>query len=105
MTNTETAIEEVLDNFDFEKVKKAIVAVGWAQSTVEEMRKTCRSLLEYALNLFYREGLNQTVYSCGFKVSVSSRSLEKVSLSLEFIAVRSTSIVDAEQDPKQLSLF
>ena len=50
-------IEDILDNFDFEKVKKVMDAVDWkywnspdSQITITELRKTARYLLKEAYN-------------------------------------------------------
>ena len=46
-------IEDILDHFDFEKVRKAMVALDWKWASVgdvpsiADMRKTARTLLRY----------------------------------------------------------
>lgn len=50
-------IDDILDNFDFEKVKKVMDALEWTyfdspnnKITISELRKTARSLLQKVAN-------------------------------------------------------
>lgn len=65
--NVHEEIEDILDHFDFEKVKKVMDALEWtyydsADSTVSiaELRKTARRLLHNAYN-----GKDSDHWSCG----------------------------------------
>lgn len=66
---TQEVIDEVLDNFDFEKVEKVMNAIHWRWAmseepdgipTIAEMRKTARKLLKDLSVYKKEENINQT---------------------------------------------
>lgn len=89
----EELIENILENFDFEKVKKVMDFLGWTYYDSEETPSTYR-LIKSAKRLLedtYERALNnKTLYSTscgGFKVMAHycEEKEEIFSLSLEFI--------------------
>ena len=56
MQNEQNDIETILDEFDFERVQHAMIALDWTWATsagvptIGEMRKCARMLLNYAKN-------------------------------------------------------
>jgi hypothetical protein len=85
---TTSAIIELVEAFDFEKVEKVMIALDWKWAfskelripTIDEMRDTCFNLLIYA------ERDNDTVSSGGFEASYKINDYDKEVFTLKFIA-------------------
>lgn len=90
-TSTRTAtsaIIELIEAFDFEKVEKVMIALDWKWAfseglrtpTIDEMRDKCFNLLICA------ERDNDTVSSGGFEASYKVNDYDREIFTLKFIA-------------------
>ena len=82
------AIKEILDSFDFEKVRTYMHLVGWKYfdtpgvPSIQRLRETAEELLQNAANR------GEGSWACGgFKASFFEGGEESPQLSLDFIAV------------------
>lgn len=85
--NKQQAKQEIMDNFDFEKVFKVMVVLSWRWSikgvlrapTVEEIKDTASSIIDSLLNSDYRE-----IQSGGFTARYEESEDDKY-IKLEFV--------------------
>lgn len=92
MPNTYTKeIEEITEQFDFEKVRNYMAFVGWKYwdspdtPTIENLKETASGLLERV-----KQDEIAWTMTGGFRASIDSSKHEMPELSLEFIAVKTS---------------
>lgn len=85
-----SAIIELIEAFDFEKVEKVMIALDWKWAfseglrtpTIDEMRDECFNLL------FYAQRDHDTVSSGGFEASYKVNDYNREIFTLKFIVTR-----------------
>lgn len=82
MNRQQKAIEAVVSRFNFEKVQRAMVALGWRWGSakngipeLDELQKVARSLLANAIDLKSRESNSASASSGGFVATVDTDSI------------------------------
>lgn len=97
----EDLIDSILDNFDFEKVRKVMNFLDWSWADNEvpstyKLMNSAKKRLEEAYTLSERENRNCSISSGGLKASTIWEKGQVVFLELEFVLTSSEESIDDE---------